>query len=285
MNPDYIRFKKQRELGEILSVLFKFLRENYKLLFNVFIKFVSPAFVLLIAAVSYYTYSTIGNPVFATGALTGGEFVLSFILMLIAVLLYSAALYGTIFHVIKSYISNNGDVHVSEVGQGLKEDFGKLLGLTLIGWVLIVAGTILFIIPGIYLFVPLTISTAILVFRRTNIMDSISESFQLVKDNWWMTFFSLFVIGMLIYLISFIFQIPLLIYTIIKTFTVMQEGSAADISGMFDWVYITLSIIASLIQYMLYAIMPLGISLVYFHLNEKQNFTGTFESIENLGRQ
>ncbi|MDT0647338.1 hypothetical protein RM545_11615 [Zunongwangia sp. F260] len=285
MNPDYIRFKKQRELGEILSILFKFLRENYKLLFNVFAKFVSPAFVLLIAAVSYYTYSTIGSPVFATGVFSGGEFILSFILMLIAVLIYTAALNGAIFHVISSYINNNGDVQVSEVGKGLKEDFGKLLGITLISWVLIVAGTLLFIIPGVYLTVPLTLSAAILVFRRGNIMDSISDSFQLVKDNWWMTFFSLFVIGMLIYLISFIFQIPLLIYTIIKTFTVMQEGSAADLSGMFDWVYITLSIIASLIQYMLYAIMPLGISLIYFHLNEKQNFTGTFESIENLGRR
>ncbi|MDT0650405.1 hypothetical protein [Autumnicola edwardsiae] len=284
MNPDYIRFKKQRELGEILSVLFKFLRENYKILFSVFIKFVSPAFVLLIAALSYYTYSTIGSPVFATGALTGGEFILSFILMLIAVLIYTAALNGTVFHLVNSYINNNGNVHVSEVGQGLKEDFGKLLGLTLISWVLILAGTFLIIIPGIYLTVPLTMSAAILVFRRSSIMDSISDSFQLIKDNWWMTFFTLLVIGMIIYLISFIFQIPLLIYTIIKAFTVMEEGSAADMSGMFDWVYITLSIIASLIQYILYAIMPLGISLVYFHLNEKQNFTGTFESIENLGK-
>ncbi|MDT0643222.1 hypothetical protein RM553_10320 [Zunongwangia sp. F363] len=284
MNSNYIRFKQQRELGDILSVLFKFLRENYKTFFTSFFKFVTPAFILLIAAISYYTYSTVGSPVFSTGALSEGEVIVSVMVLAVSVLLYSAVLNGTVLHYVRSYIANNGDVVQAEVGQGVKQDLGKLIGLQVIVWVLTVAGLMLFLIPGIYVSVPLSLSAAVLVFRRTNITDSISEAFQLIKNNWWITFFTIFVIVLLIYVISFIFQLPLLIYTIIKMFTVFQENSAGDMSGVFDWVYMLLSIIPSIFQYILYSILPLGLSFVYFNLNERQNFTGTFESIENLGK-
>ncbi|MDT0676234.1 hypothetical protein [Autumnicola musiva] len=284
MNSKYIKFKQQRELGDILSVLFKFLRENYKTFFASFFKFVTPAFILLIAAVTYYTYSTVGSPVFSTGAFNEGEVILAVIILAVSVLLYSAVLNGTVLHYVRSYMANNGEVVQAEVGRGLKKDIGKLVGLQLIVWILTLAGLILFLIPGIYISVPLGLSAAILVFRRTNVTDSISEAFQLVKDNWWITFFTIFVVVLLIYVISFIFQLPLLIYTIIKMFTVFQENSAGDISGVFDWVYMLLSIIASIFQYILYSILPLGLSFVYFNLNEKKNLTGTFESIENLGK-
>ena len=34
MTNNYINFKRQRELGEVISDTFKFLRENYRLLFK-----------------------------------------------------------------------------------------------------------------------------------------------------------------------------------------------------------------------------------------------------------
>ncbi|WP_373055964.1 hypothetical protein [Zunongwangia sp. H14] len=285
MNSNYIRFKQQRELGDIISVLFRFLRENYKTFFASFFKFVTPAFILLIAALSYYMYSTVGSSVLNAGVLNEGEVLISIFVLGISVLLYSAVLSGTVLHYVKSYIANNGQVKQEEIGQGIKKDLGSLIGLQLVVWVLTLAGLMLLLIPGIYISVPLSLSAAILVFRGTSITESISEAFQMIRNNWWITFFTIFVIVLLIYVISFIFQIPLLIYTIIKMFTVFQENSAADITGVFDWVYMLLSIIASIFQYMLYSILPLGLSFIYFNLNERQNFTGTFESIENLGKR
>lgn len=282
MNSESIKFKKERELGEILSVIFKFLRENYKDLAKILFKYAGPAFLLLILAVTFYSWSTIGMSIFLSP--NGiSDFLLSFSVLIIAYLLYITSVMGTIYHSIASYIKNNGKIISSEVGTGVKTDFGKLLLLNFLCWILIFAGMILFILPGIYLAVPLSLASAILVFRRQGVSDSISDCFQLVKDNWWMTFATVLCIGLLVYLIGLIFQIPAFIYVIVQTITTVQKGSAADPSAMLGTGYIIVAVISSSLQYIIYSITPIGFAFVYFHLNEKKHFTGTYESIQNLG--
>lgn len=284
MHQEYIEFKKQRELGEILSVTFKFLRENYKAAGKIFLKLVGPAFILLIAAVTYYAWSTLGVTFMSSVGLNTSDFIISAALMLLAYLLYVSSMTGTVYHIILSYINNHGKIISSEVAAGMKNDFGKILLVTVISWILIFAGTMLFIIPGIYVTIPVSLATAILVFRRNSVMDSISESFQLVKDNWWNTFASLFCIGVIVYLISLIFQLPAIFYFMFKAFVSASEGSAtANAEGVFGTGYIIINVITSILQYIIYSITPIGVAFVYFNLNEKQNYTGTYETIQNLG--
>ncbi len=284
MNPETIQFKKQRELGEILSVTFKFLRQNYKEAGKIFLKIVGPVFLLLIAAVTYYSWSTMGTSFFATG-LEGSDFILSFGLMMLAYLLYVSTMTGTVYHIILSYINNQGSITPSEVSKGMKADFGKLLVLTLISWILIFAGTIAFLIPGIFVAIPLSLSTAIMVFRRESVLESISSSFRLVKDNWWMTFATVLCIGLIVYLISLVFQLPAIFYMIFRAFTVASEVSDSDPSELLGTGYLYINVFTSTIQYIIYTITPIGVAFVYFNLNEKQNFTGTYETIQNLGNK
>lgn len=284
MNQEYIEFKKQRELGEILSVTFKFLRENYKAAGKIFLKLVGPAFILLIAAVTYYAWSTLGVSFISSAGLNTSDFIISAALMLLAYLLYVSSMTGTVYHIILSYINNRGKIISSEVVAGMKSDFGKILLVTVISWVLIFAGTMLFIIPGIYVAIPVSLATAILVFRKNSVMDSIAESFQLIKDNWWNTFATLFCIGVIVYLVSLVFQLPAIIYFMFKAFVSASEGSAsANVKDMFGTGYIIINVITSIIQYLVYSITPIGVAFVYFNLNEKQNYTGTYETIQNLG--
>ena len=283
MNQEFIEFKKQRELGEILSVTFKFLRENYKPAGKIFLKLVGPVFLLLIAALTYYSWSTVGLSLFSTQPSSTANLLIPLAVLSLAYLLYVATMTGTIYHIIQSYIDNNGEIIYKNVLQGMKADFGKLLLLTFISYVIIFAGTLLFIIPGIYLAVPMSLVTAILVFRRKGIGDSISESFQLIKDNWWMTFATMLCIGLIVYVIGVVFQLPAIFYYIIRTFTIAQEGSAANPGDILGPGFIIINVITSIIQYLVYSITPIGVAFVYFNLNEKQNFTGTYETIHNLG--
>lgn len=284
MSGKYIQFKQERELGEILSVIFKFLRENYKVLAKMLMKYSSPAFVLLVAAVAYYSWAATGFSLFmASNGDGSSNFFLSFSLLILAYLIYAASMTCTMYHSIASYIANNGEIRSENVGAGMKKDFGKLLLLNFLCWIMIMAGLVLFIIPGIYLAIPLSLAPAILIFRKQSVTDSISECFQLVKDNWWMTFATVLCIGLLVYIIGLVFQIPAFLYVIVKTITSVQQGSAADPSGMLGTGYIIVSTISSMIQYIVYSITPIGLAFVYFHLNEKKHFTGTYESIQNLG--
>lgn len=282
MQDQYIQFKKQRELGEIISVTFKFLRENYKALIKSITQVVAPTFILLIAALAYYTYTVAGNPL---AAMEGdyGEFLISFFILAVTLLLFYASLYGTILHYIKSYIENNGTVDEAEIKTGAQDDLGKLFIVFIISAVIVFTGLILFIIPGIYLMVPLSLVATVLVFNKMSLGDSISYGFSLVKDHWWTTFFSIVVIWLLVYVIGLVFQLPLIIYTFIKMFAVAQEGSLADPVSYSDWIFILLNVLSSVIQYLLSSVFVIALAFIYFNLNEHKNLTGTYETIDKLG--
>lgn len=98
-----------------------------------------------------------------------------------------------------------------------------------------------------------------------------------------MTFITLIVIYLLVYVIGLVFQVPLIIYTIIKTLAMVSEGSISDPSSNSDWVFITLNVFASVIQYLLSTISIIALAFIYFNLNEHKNLTGTFETIDKLG--
>ncbi len=281
-NDQTIQFKKQRELGDIITDTFRFIRENYKLLLSYIFKTTGPFFLILLIAVGYYTYSVAGSPF---EGLTGGigNFIISFMVLIGALLLFYSALYGTILHYIKIYITNDGVVPEGQVKAGVQRDFFKLLLLSFISGILVIAGLILLIIPGIFILVPLSLAGAVLVFKNYSVSESISYCFTLVKDHWWITFITLFIIGILVYIIGLVFQVPLIIYTVIKTMTAVQEGSMANPELFRDWVFISLQIFSSVIQYLLSIITIISIAFIYFNLNEHKHLTGTYETIEKLG--
>ncbi|APG59781.1 hypothetical protein [Christiangramia salexigens] len=283
MTQEPIQFKKQRELGEILNSTFKFLRENYKEVFKIFIKLLSPAFIILVGAAAYYSWISSGS-MSIFGAEGSSSFIIAMAVLFVAYWFYITAMTGTVYHIILSYVTNSGKIRHEDVKHGIRRDFAKLLILTLISWIMIFAGTLFFIIPGIFLMVPLSLSAAIMVFQRKGISESISDSFYLIKENWWMTFASILCIGLIVYMISLVFQIPTIIYYVIKIMTSASQGSAANPSELLGTGYIVINTISTMIQYLVYAITPIAMALVYFNLNEKKHFTGTYETIENLGK-
>lgn len=282
-NNQTIQFKKQREIGDIITDTFKFIRENYKLLLSYILKTTGPFFLILVLAVGYYTYSVAGSP-FENFSGDIGSFIISFLILGVALMLFYSALYGTILHYIKNYISQDGIVTEADVVAGVKKDFFKLLLLSFLSAILVIAGFIMLLIPGIYLLVPLSLAGAILVFKDYSVSESISYCFTLVKDHWWITFITLFIIGILVYIIGLVFQVPLIIYTVIKTLTAVQEGSLANPELFRDWLFISLQIFSSIIQYLLSIITIIAIAFIYFNLNEHKHLTGTYETIEKLGK-
>lgn len=282
-----IEFRRQRELGDIITDTFKFLRQNFKPLFIDIFKITGPVFVVLIFALGYYSYlgmDFVSNPFFNDVTDVNIEmFFISIFILFSSLVAFYILMYNTVLHYIKSYIENSGAVDHTAVFSGVKGDFGKMLGLLLLIGIITIAGLILCILPGIYLWVPLSLAPAMMIFARTSIFDSISYSFNLIKDNWWMTFFTLFVITLLLYLISMVFQFPLMIYFFVKTLTMSQEGSVANPADLVDWVYVFFNVLSSLFQYLLSVVGVVASAFIYYHLDEKKNATGTYERISNLG--
>ncbi len=286
---DFIQFKKQRELGSILTDTFKFIRLQWKPLFGLIFRIAGPALILLVLAYVFYMQTVFGslgvidnNPFVFGSSEFGFSLIISLILIILAGIAYYGLMYGTVMYSIQSYIKNNGEIDKKEVIAGVKKDFWKLMGISVLTGLMIIVGTIVCIAPGIYLAVVLATTYGILIFEKRSVTESISYSFELIKGEWWISFATLLVVLILYYIIIMIAQIPQYIYFFIKMFTV-AETMSSDPSGMFDGIYIALNGFALIMQYIFYVIIVITTGFIYFNLNEKKNFTGTIETIESLG--
>ncbi len=119
--------------------------------------------------------------------------------------------------------------------QASGERFVQLVLLAFIADVLLIAGFILLIIPGIYLLVRFSFAYYALMIEQRSAFDSLSRSWQLTQGHWWKLFWALLVLFLAIF-------IPALIVLII--FALIDPGGA-DIGGAliallvspFVWVY------------------------------------------------
>jgi hypothetical protein len=282
-----IQFKKQRDIGEIITDTFKFIREEWKPLGTLILKIAGPALFVLVVAASIYTQTAVGSfgtfDTFNTNqSFSMSTVVISVLVMLLAMVAYFSLLYGTVLHYIKSYVNNNGKVIPAEVTDGVRSEFWSLIGLGFLIGIIVGIGFMLCVIPGIYAGVALGTAYAIHIFQNRAVDDTISYSFKFIKNEWWITFATYIVIYIIFYIVNLIFQLPLIIYTMANTFASIDTISANP-TDMFDWLYTALNAISLIAQYLLQSILVIATAFVYFNLNEKKNFTGTIETIDTLG--
>jgi len=294
MQDNYINFKKERDLGSIITDTFKFIKVEYKTLFRLYIKHVGWLLLLVVAASTYYQYQSLkistsvltetGPAAFLTEmiAYTG----VAILLLSVASIAYSALSLVVITSIIKSYVQNNGEIYEDEVNQFVKQFFGRTLGSLVVVGLLVFIGFLLCVLPGIYLIVPLSLIFPILVFQEKTFAEAFSESFKLIKNNWWISFATLLVVSILISLIGGLFQLPIVVMTAMETFVSIQDGTGRPgtetLSG--NWLYMLFYILAALAQYILGIVTLISLTLVYFNLNEFHNKTGTLEDIDRIGK-
>lgn len=283
----YLPFKKQRDIGEILSDTFKFVKNEWKPLLQVVAKTAGPALVIMVIANVIYqqtVFSTFGG--YELNPTAFGDFTVTLLISVLILLVSSVAfytlLYSSVLNYIKSYINNEGTANNELVKKETWGKLGGIIGLGFLSGLMIVLGFVLCILPGIYVAVILGTVFAVYIFENKSVTDAISYSFSFVNKEFWITFATYVVIYLIIMVISFVFQLPLTIYTFVKMLSSSNEFNG-DFTNMFDWVYSLLNAITMVLSAFLQIIFVVSTAFVYYNLNEKQNFTGTIEAIDSLG--
>ncbi|MFS4416800.1 hypothetical protein [Maribacter sp. 2307ULW6-5] len=289
MNSDYIEFKKERELGEILTDTFAFIRTQFKPFFNTYFKIVGPYLLVMVMALLAYLYfagdtmsyfmidvdSEIAN------LATVGGVGLVYVLSLVVVYTMSQS---TALHYIKSYANGKGTIDFDTIKKDVYVSFWTFLGLGIMVGLTLLVGLMLCILPGIYLYVPLALSFSVLVFDRMDAGSAYNYSFGLVKGEWWMTFATIFVITLIVAIANYAFSLPAQIYQLVSMGIFSGASDAESVFNLFqDPVYLFLNAVSAIVQFLMNLISVIALVFIYFNLNEKKNFTGTYERIENLG--
>ncbi len=282
----YIEFKKQRDLGEILSDTFTFIRSEFKPFCSTFFRIVGPYLVVMLICYALYIYkfgallsfNVASSSSGVDGLIIFGVGAAFFMSLILAYVLSQAT---TLFY-IKSYANNNGIINFEEIKTEVYGSLWQFIGLGILVGLCVGVGLMFCLIPGIYLYVPLILSFSILVFSQKGATDAFGYSFTLVKDYWWITFASLFVVGIIVTVAGYAFALPGTIYTYAKM-GIFSGEIDAETFNIIDPISILLGIISTLAQFLLNIISVVASVLIYFDLNEKKNFTGTYERIKNLG--
>src|SRR5699024_4530488 len=99
-------------------------------------------------------------------------------------------------------------VRFDEVWQELRPRLPALLGLTVVVTLLISAGLLLLIIPGIWLGVLFALATPVLILERSSIGEALVRSRGLVSGSWWRTFGVLLITMLVAFLIQVVVELP-----------------------------------------------------------------------------
>lgn len=286
-----VEFKKKRDLGTIITDSFGFIRNNWKGYFGTIIKIAGIPLVILIIAMGFYMSSIFGligmdaegfNDLETVNNLAtfGGFFIIAMLSGIICyVLMQMSALYY-----IKSYIENDGNINNETILQNVKDNFWRFLGFGILMFLMVFVGMLFCGLPGIWIAVVLSLGTSILVFENKSVGDTISHCFTLIKNHWFETFGCVFVIAILVGIIGQAFAMPAMIYQMIKMGTIINDSDPTAALNIFsDPIYLSLSALSYVGQFLLSSITLIAGVFIYYDLNEQKNATGSIEKIDNLG--
>ncbi|SDS88138.1 hypothetical protein [Winogradskyella sediminis] len=292
MNRSYIEFRKQRDFSSILSDTFGFIRNEFKPFIKAIFNIAGPAIIIFMLSLAAYNY-VVGDLFNFTNVNDSNVNTTSVILTIVAVITYfvsAIAAYiltaSTTLFYIKSYVDYKGNINETEIKSNVYKSFWSFFGLSFLKGVTLVIATMLCVLPVFYAMIPMAIVFSIYVFEpKRSTSDAFSQSFTLANADFWTAFGVFLILGVIYYILSLVFSIPSIIYALLSTGVFSGEIDPANINSFSaDPVVIVLNVFNTFFQFLLNIILMVAGAVIYFHLHEKVNFTGTYDRISEIGK-
>jgi hypothetical protein len=282
-----IELGKPRDFGEIIGDTFAFIRQNFKPLLKYFFIFCG-FFLLASAAINVMlqvrvfdtignagaNYNTAANP-FANIIGLIPEYLLLFV---ITILMYVSINVMVLCYAALYKQKQNTPPTVEEMWGYFKYYYLRILWASFICTLVVMGGSILCFIPGIYLYPIMALVPSIIIVENASFGYAFNQSFRLIKDNWWTTFGVLVVIFLILYVANLVVAIPSVILGAGSVFLHLFKGTSA--------LSIPAAILTTVVQsfsYVFQMIMVVAVNLCYFSLTETKEGTSLLGRIDQFG--
>ncbi|CAM1358729.1 conserved membrane hypothetical protein [Tenacibaculum sediminilitoris] len=283
MNKEYIEFKRERDLGSIISDAFKFIRLEGKQFFLTILKVAAIPIVVAVASMIYYMMSMsslISQETSAVVRMMGSMFIMMIAYLVAFVFINLAGMYY-----IKSYIDNKGIVNQEEIKENTKNKFWSFVGFGILAYLILIASVLLCFFPVFYTMTAVSLGASILVFENEGGASAIGRCFNFISGHFWETFGVIIVVGLLVGVLGSVFQIPAVIYQFAKMGISMGNDDPTMMMNIYsDPIYLLLYVLSLVGNFLFYSITLITNVFLYFDINEQKNQTGTIEKIDSLGQ-
>jgi len=268
MTEKEIQFRKKREIGDIFSDTFIFIRQEIQPISRLVAIYVLP-FILLYAVVQVYLQKNVINKIdFSDSeALLAniGPVYLNIFLFALFGLFVQSLLIATYYTFIEAYVKKgNSNFDLSEITPYLFSNGLLAIGTSFIIFVISILGFILCFVPGIYFANTLSLAIVILIFEKKGLSQALRRSALLVNSQWWSTFLINLSGIVIIWVASFIMSIPM-------TLTGLSVNIFEPVKTPLefpDWYWFVIGV-STAISSVLYIILYTFMAFQYFNLDER----------------
>lgn len=276
-----INLNQEWSFGDSITLTFSFLKQEIKPLLKALCILVLP--LLLAEALLEVTVVRSAEEIFSFSinsryATTDvGRSLVTFFFN--CLLYFWMALFG--FGYIRVYLDKyrQGDEtspKASEVGRVMLRNSGNMLLGGIVCFLLVVLGSMFFVLPGIYLLVALSFTGCFIFFQRKTAFQGISGSMSLTQGRWWELFGYVILLHFIVLALSLIFSIPQFI--LIAKAAATQEVPNRLLSSF----ALTLGRVG---EFVLQIITVTGISVRFFSFWEKKEHETLLGKIDRIGEE
>ncbi len=217
MKQNAINFKQERDFSELFNATFGFIGQEFRQLGTAILYFVVPFMILTAIAGTFFSiriqeithYMDINstNP-FAIFSDLGSVFGYIGIVALLS-LISTTMMFGTVYGYIKLYVENDShDFSLNDVWMQVTRNFLKMFFGVLITGLVLFVGFAFLLIPGIYLWVALSIVFCVMIFEGLDYGNSFGRSIKLINKKWWFAFALLLVMGIILFVMRLFMTLP-----------------------------------------------------------------------------
>lgn len=278
-----LEFRKVRSFEDIISATLLFIKSNLKPLLKNFV-YLCGFFMLggMISSIFMQVQITSLSDDITNGNYRGDMslwntlFGWRYLLAIIFMLLNYTALFTSVLSFAVLYVKKgNVAPTIEEVWDYFKTYFFRMLWSGLLLSVLWGVCWLFCLIPGMYVTPAFSIIYVIMMVENVDFGTAFGRAFALVKQNWWITFATIFVIVFITGVAMTIVYAPAYILMMISMFT--QGGQKLQLGYQ---VFISIS------QYLVqvFMIIPIvAMAFIYYNLVERKESVGLLERIDNFG--
>ena len=280
-----IQFRKLRDFGEIVSITFAFIRQNFSTLGLVMLYIGVPLCVLQGILSTLYQQSLLNaqssNSVLeAFSDVFNAYYFLNIFLSLVLYSVMSAAFYTYALHYLQK--SDFSTISVDEILRDTLKSMPMVLftifALGFFGVIIAIPSIFLLFLPLVYVAISTSPLLFIRFYEKCDFFSAVSRSFKLVNRQWRKVLAVLLVLFIIGFLISIVFSIPSSILSFTAAFF-LSSDSQNPLFSILSVIFSSLSAFGAIIQN---AIFSVGITFIYFDLVEHQEATGLLERVEQI---
>ena len=299
-----IRFRRERDLGDVVNVTFRFLRDNARELGRGLLVIAGPA--ALVAAI-LSTWAQLQIETALSGpydpsdpaALFGSEaYLRGLAVSLVVVVAMQLLIQSIVLGYVEGYRRGAaGALAPTELWEATKRAFGPVFSTMAVTVALLFAlfvavslvtalvpvlgllGALALMALAVYLVPILTLLYVQRVAEGDGFWEGFEATRDLVRGHWWFTFGLLVVVALLVFAVSIVLSVPGLVVQTAFGFNTLDGGGGLSV------VAFAVTALFGVLLYAAYVLPVVAAAFQYFNLVERRDGTGLLARVDALGAE